>query len=291
MTEEVHPPLEEYLETIYCIWEEGTPVIQARIAQRLGRSAPSVSEMLERLAEASYITRKGRIVNFTSEGLARAEGVVRKHRLAERLLVDVIGLEWHKAHAEAGRWEHAISDEVEGKLVELLGNPGTCPHGNPIPVARQAVRDAGSRGSERNRRSSGTADATTAATAVPANRRDTLQSFSGHMPLSDIEPAAGRSYVIRRVTEEIEADSENLAFLSNHGLIPGTAVAVLARSGDGHVTLERGSEAVIVSPWMARRVYLSTPLGETPTPSPAVHRRASTGTSSRRLRPPKTATT
>ena len=131
--QEYHPPVEEYLETMLALAEEGVPVIQARIAERLGRSAPSVSEMLDRLIEDGYVTRDGRRLSLTDSGRALAEKVVRKHRLAERLLVDVIGLEWHKVHREAGRWEHVISDDVEARLVELLGDPATCPHGNPIP--------------------------------------------------------------------------------------------------------------------------------------------------------------
>ena len=137
MTDGFHPPVEEYLETIQSLTEEGTTVIQARIAERLGRSAPSVSEMLDRLTADGYIHRSGRTIALTEQGRVLADSVIRKHRLAERLLVDVIGLPWHKAHLEAGRWEHVISDEVEERLVELLGNPTTCPHGNPIPGARE----------------------------------------------------------------------------------------------------------------------------------------------------------
>ena len=128
---EFHPPVEEYLETMLALAEEGVPVIQARIAERLGRSAPSVSEMLERLIEDGFVSRQGRQLHLTESGRTLAEKVVRKHRLAERLLVDVIGLEWHKVHREAGRWEHVISDAVEARLVELLGDPATCPHCNP----------------------------------------------------------------------------------------------------------------------------------------------------------------
>ncbi len=117
--------------------EEGVPVIGARIAERLGRSAPSVSQMLDRLVEDGYVTRdRPPPVADRAAGGALGEKVVRKHRLAERLLVDVIGLEWHKVHREAGRWEHVISDDVEARLVELLGDPATCPHGNPIPGSR-----------------------------------------------------------------------------------------------------------------------------------------------------------
>jgi DNA-binding MarR family transcriptional regulator len=100
---EYHQPVEEYLETMLSLAEEGVPVIQARIAERLGRSAPSVSEMLERLTEDGYVTREGRRLSLTESGRNLAEKVVRKHRLAERLLVDVIGLEWHKVHRDLRR--------------------------------------------------------------------------------------------------------------------------------------------------------------------------------------------
>ena len=143
--QEFHPPVEEYLETMLSLSEEGIPVIQARIVERLGRAAPSVSEMLERLIEDGYVSRQGRRLDLTESGLAVAEKVVRKHRLAERLLVDVIGLEWHKVHREAGRWEHVISDAVEARLVDLLGDPATCPHGNPIPGSGSAAAPVSTR--------------------------------------------------------------------------------------------------------------------------------------------------
>src|SRR3954467_6437567 len=133
MSQGVHPPLEEYLETIHELEEEGGRVIQARLVERLGHSAPTVSEMVRRLRDEGYLEVSNRVITLTPQGRTRAESVVRKHRLAERLLTDVIGLEWHKAHLEAGRWEHVISDEVEVLLVKLLDNPTTCPHGNPIP--------------------------------------------------------------------------------------------------------------------------------------------------------------
>src|SRR6476469_1758845 len=133
MQDGFHPPVEEYLEAIYELQEEGTPVIQARLAERLGHAPPSVSEMIGRLRGDGFLDAEGRALRLTAKGRKRAESVVRKHRLAERLLTDVIGLEWHKTHLEACRWEHVISDEVEALLVKLLDNPTTCPHGNPIP--------------------------------------------------------------------------------------------------------------------------------------------------------------
>src|SRR2546421_1310763 len=95
-----HPPVEEYLEAIHALQEEGTQVIQARLAQRLGHSAPTISEMVRRLKSDGYVNVAARSVTLTAKGRSRAESVVRKHRLAERLLTDVIGLEWHKAHDE-----------------------------------------------------------------------------------------------------------------------------------------------------------------------------------------------
>src|SRR5947207_7647259 len=139
MSQGVHPPLEEYLEAIHELLEEGSSVIQARLVERLGHTAPTVSEMVRRLRDDGYLRVDGRAISLTGMGRERAEKVVRKHRLAERLLTDVIGLEWHKAHLEAGRWEHVISDEVESLLVKLLDNPTTCPHGNPIPGTDRVV--------------------------------------------------------------------------------------------------------------------------------------------------------
>src|ERR1700730_7982075 len=140
MADGFHPPLEEYLEAVHELEEEGTQVIQARLADRLGHSAPTVSEMIRRLKTAGYLTVEDRDVKLTDKGRVRAESVVRKHRLAERLLTDVIGLPWHKAHVEACRWEHVISDEVEARRVALLRNPQPCPHGNPSPGSRQLAR-------------------------------------------------------------------------------------------------------------------------------------------------------
>jgi len=133
MSDGFHPPVEEYLEAIHSLDEEGSQVIQARLAERLGHSAPSVSETVRRLQADGYVLITNRTIVLTPEGRTRAESVVRKHRLAERLLTDVIGLEWEKVHREADRWEHAISADVEEKLVALLGDPATCPHGNPMP--------------------------------------------------------------------------------------------------------------------------------------------------------------
>jgi DtxR family transcriptional regulator, Mn-dependent transcriptional regulator len=131
---------EMYLRTVLELEEEGIPPLRARLSERLGLSPPSVSEGVTRLEEQGLLVlAPDRTVQFTPEGRDRAEHVMRKHRLAERLLVDVLGLEHEHVHEEACRWEHVISDRVEAKLLEFLGNPTTSPYGNPIPGALPAA--------------------------------------------------------------------------------------------------------------------------------------------------------
>lgn len=219
MTDGYHPPVEEYLETIQSLVEEGTPVIQARIAERLGRSAPTVSEMLDRLAADGFLLRSGRSIELTSQGRQLADRVIRKHRLAERLLVDVIGLPWHKAHLEAGRWEHVISDEVEERLVTLLGNPATCPHGNPIPGAA------------------------------------TEETLSGQVNLNEVEP--GLRVRLARITEEVELDYESLEYLGENGLVPGQEAVVRDRAPDGTVTLLVDGRPVGLGRALCKQVFVA----------------------------------
>ena len=127
-----HRSYEEYCEAIFELNEDSLDVIQARIAERLSVSRPSVSEMIHRL-EAEGLVAIGTYITLTTEGRALAESVVRRHRLAERFLTDVLSLSWSDAHVEAGKWEHVISPVVEAAMVRMLGAPTTCPHGNPIP--------------------------------------------------------------------------------------------------------------------------------------------------------------
>jgi DtxR family transcriptional regulator, Mn-dependent transcriptional regulator len=219
--QEFHPPVEEYLETMLALVEEGVPVIQARIAERLGRSAPSVSEMLDRLMEAGYVTREGRRLSLTESGQALAEKVVRKHRLAERLLVDVIGLEWHKVHREAGRWEHVISDDVEARLVELLGDPATCPHGNPIPGSGSAPVTVSTR------------------------------------PLAEVR--SGERVRLVRISEEVELNLGSLTLLGEGGFIPGVVALVGGRDGEGNLELqvEGGDETLHLSSGLTDRLFVA----------------------------------
>jgi DtxR family Mn-dependent transcriptional regulator len=218
MQDRFHPPVEEYLETIFALEEEGIPVIQARLAERLGKAAPSVSEMLDRLEADDLIVRSSRQIAMTAKGAELAQGVVRKHRLAERLLVDIIGLDWDKAHLEAGRWEHVISDDVEERLVVLLGNPTTCPHGNPIP----GVEPVG-----------------------PEQRR-----------LAEAQP--GDRIRLERITESVEHEAASLSYLGEHGLTPGITALIQERAPDGTLTLMVGEATIALGPAMTRRMFVAS---------------------------------
>lgn len=204
---ELHDTTEEYLETILAIEEEGVPPLRARLVERLELSAAAVSETVGRLASLGYVELDpDRTINLTPKGRRLATTVVRRHRLAERLLTDIIGLEWEKVHREAARWEHAISADVEEKLVELLGDPVTCPHGNPIPGAgRQA----------------------SAAPTVPL-----AQSHPGPV-------------TVARISEKLELDDDSLRLLARARLIPGCTAVVLERDdGDVRVKTSAGEHAV-----------------------------------------------
>jgi DtxR family transcriptional regulator, Mn-dependent transcriptional regulator len=223
-----HPPVEEYVETIQALTEEGTEVIAARLVARLGRSAPSVSEMLDRLAAEGYVERTGRHIALTREGRRLADSVIRKHRLAERLLVDIIGLPWHKAHLEAGRWEHVISDEVEERLIEVLGNPATCPHGNPIPGSGGHAEAGG----------------------VGASSR------SEQLSLAQVPP--GQKVRLERITEEVELDMGTLEYLDEHGFIPGRSALVQERLEDGTVNLEVEGKTVALTPSVCHQLFVAS---------------------------------
>ena len=125
---------EMYLRTIYDLEEEGVVPLRARIAERLDQSGPTVSQTVSRMERDGLLHVAGdRHLELTDKGRSLAVQVMRKHRLAERLLVDVIGLPWEEVHAEACRWEHVMSEDVERRLVQVLNNPTTSPFGNPIP--------------------------------------------------------------------------------------------------------------------------------------------------------------
>ncbi len=187
-TPEYHPAFEEYCETIFELAEDDLDVIQARIPDRLEVSRPAVSEMVKRLEKEGLVTSDDHVILLTDDGRELATSVVRRHRLAERFLTDVLGLSWTEAHHEAGRWEHVISPAVEVALDRLLGQPTTCPHGNPIP---------GSSYSE------------------PDTRH-----------LSDV--GVGESFTVSRIPEELEFADGLLEFLEKSRLMPGETGSVTA---------------------------------------------------------------
>jgi len=204
---EWHDTTEEYLEAILEIEEEGITPIRARLVERLGLSAPAVSEQVNRLVDQGYAELlDDRSLRLTDKGRELAVSIVRRHRLAERLLVDVIGLEWEKVHREADRWEHAISADVEEKLVELLGDPATCPHGNPIPGSKHKTN----------------AGPTVAlARAVPG-------------PIT-----------VQRVNEKLETDDDGITLLATARMTPGSAATVVEVGDDGVVVeTETGRHSV-----------------------------------------------
>lgn len=131
----------EYLETIYNLIVEGDPVVGARLAEKFGVSAPNVAQTLERMKKEGLIVmpgrgrgRQGDGIELTEQGKNEAEGLLRQHRLAERFLTDILGMDWVKAHEEAHNMERGMSPEIEAHLMMVLNNPRTCPHGNPIPM-------------------------------------------------------------------------------------------------------------------------------------------------------------
>lgn len=135
------PVTREYLETIYNLTVEGDPVVGARLAEKFGVSAANVAQTLDRMQKDGLILmpgrgrgRQGDGIELTSQGKDEAEGLLRQHRLAERFLTDILGMDWVKAHEEAHHMERGMSPEIESHLMQLLKNPRTCPHGNPIPM-------------------------------------------------------------------------------------------------------------------------------------------------------------
>jgi DtxR family Mn-dependent transcriptional regulator len=213
---EWHDTTEEYLEAILEIEEEGTIPIRARLVERLGLSAPAVSETVNRLVDHGYAQLlDDRSLRLTDKGRAVATTIVRRHRLAERLLVDIIGLEWEKVHKEADRWEHVISADVEEKLVQLLGDPATCPHGNPIPGSGHKLDGPIS------------------------------------IPLTQLQPGP---VVVRRISEKAEIDDEAIAFIADAALMPGSEAVVVATSNDG-VQVDSGGSERTVPRKLAQLIY------------------------------------
>jgi DtxR family Mn-dependent transcriptional regulator len=197
---------EMYLRTIFELEEEGIVALRARIAERLGHSGPTVSQTVARMERDGLVHVSGdRRLELTDAGRVKATRVMRKHRLAERLLLDVIGLEWELVHDEACRWEHVMSEHVERKLLAMLGDPRESPYGNPIP----GLEELG-----------GTA-------MVAADFRTGVVG----LPEAVTHRSRGIDVVVRRLGEPLQTDAELMATLARIGLRPGVHARV-TRTGD-----------------------------------------------------------
>jgi DtxR family Mn-dependent transcriptional regulator len=197
---------EMYLRTIYELEEEGVVPLRARIAERLQQSGPTVSQTVARMErDGLVVVADDRHLQLTDHGRELAIAVMRKHRLAERLLVDVIGLEWEHVHTEACRWEHVMSEAVERKLVKLLDHPTTSPYGNPIP-GLDKLGDGGK--------------------PAPPAEADLVR-------LDEFSRAGGGKVEIRRIAEHIQLDEVVMTALKAVGLLPGRTVSIAKSSGGG----------------------------------------------------------
>lgn len=220
--------IEMYLRTIFELEEEGAVPLRARIAERLGQSVPTVSQTVSRMERDGLVKVEGdRRLELTSEGRTHATRVMRKHRLAECLLVDVIGLEWEFVHEEACRWEHVMSEAVERRLLDVLGHPTESPYGNPIP----GLAELGEGG-------------------------DDVEFREGLVPLNSVVETA-TSVVVRRIGEPIQSDTALMSRLRRAGLRPNMPVRV-ARHG-AQVVIGRGHDVAEIDDLIASHVFVSDP--------------------------------
>jgi DtxR family transcriptional regulator, Mn-dependent transcriptional regulator len=204
---------EMYLRTVFELAEEGIVPLRARIAERLSQSGPTVSETVARMERDGLLQVAGdRHLSLTEQGSALAIRVMRKHRLAECLLVDVIGLPWEEVHLEACRWEHVISDSVERRLADLLHYPVRCPHGNIIPgLAELGVPEA-------------------------AVGRVEAAAQEHALAMTAIVAEGATRVIVRRIGEQLQSDATLMLKLKNIGIQPGREVTLAASDGDIKVT-------------------------------------------------------
>jgi len=221
---------EMYLRTILDLEEENIVPLRARISERLGHSGPTVSQTIGRMERDGLVVVEGdRHLALTGEGRSRATHVMRKHRLAERLLADVIGLDWAYVHEEACRWEHVMSEQVERRLLEMLGHPTESPYGNPIPGLEE-LGDA------------------------PAEKfLDGVVSLVGF--------AAGRSEpakaVIRRLGEPVQVEPELLQQLQAAGVKPGAEASISAAGSYIVVQVDGFGDGLELPTEVAAHIYVA----------------------------------
>jgi DtxR family Mn-dependent transcriptional regulator len=202
-----------YLRTVFELEEEGIVPLRARIAERLSQTGPTVSQTVARMERDGLLRVAGdRQLALTDTGRTLAVRVMRKHRLAECLLISVIGLPWEDVHVEACRWEHVISDKVERRLVELLEYPVRCPHGNMIPgLAELNVPDAAASRAEK-----------------ASHQRD--------QAMTAVATAHAQQVIVSRISEQIQSDVALMLRLKNIGIQPGREVTLAASNHGVRVT-------------------------------------------------------
>jgi DtxR family Mn-dependent transcriptional regulator len=216
---------EMYLRTVLELEEEGVVPLRARIAERLEQSVPTVSQTVARMERDGLLTVSAdRRIDLTVAGRSAATRVMRKHRLAECLLVDIIGLDWQLVHEEACRWEHVMSETVERRLLEILGHPTESPYGNPIP----GLNELGDTSSD--------------------------DFLGGLVALTDVPPAT-TSVVVRRIGEPIQSDTKLLTRLRRAGFRPNMSVPVGRQNG--RVLIGRGARAVELDDATAAHVFVT----------------------------------
>jgi DtxR family Mn-dependent transcriptional regulator len=214
----VNPTDEEYLQTYLELQEDGIRPIGARLAERLGISAAAVSEGMHRLIQRGYAVEQDKVFTLTPTGEEAGRTVIRRHRLAECFLVYILGLRWERAHPEAARWEHALSEDVEQRIIEMLDDPAVCPHGNPIPGSKRAQ---------------------------PAGPSE---------PLAESRP--GRMRLVR-ISEQAQTDEATIAFLAEAGLLPGAVLEVLDGTPSAGVAIRGDKGDCMVPPATAALLWVT----------------------------------
>ena len=220
---------EMYLRTIFELEEEGVVPMRARIAERLSQSGPTVSQTVARMErDGLVIVSEDRHLELTPVGRTTATRVMRKHRLAECMLVEMLGMPWEDVHAEACRWEHVMSESVERRLLEVLGNPTMSPYGNPIPGLDELTPDGA----------------------------ESLILGAGVAALADVAQPEVRRVIVRRFAEPLQEDAEAMITMRRIGAMPGATVKV-HRSAGG-VTIGSGGEYTELSAEVAAHVLVET---------------------------------
>jgi DtxR family Mn-dependent transcriptional regulator len=219
---DLNPASKEYLEAIYELEEEGQRILQARIGERLHLAPATVSEGIKRLVADGYVVvGPDRVLALTEEGRPVAETLVRRHRLAERMLTDILGIPWHMCHHLAEDWEKVMTPEVENAILDRIEGDPTCPHGNPIPGADSAI------------------------------------PWSDLRAVASMTP--GESGTLKRLLEDVELDGDVMKYLEDHKLMPGHRLEVVEIAPDGTIVLAVDGEQVAIGEHLADNLWVLAP--------------------------------